>query len=443
MKKIIAVLICIMYFSIFSGRLQAQEAQLSLEQTVEAGLEANPSVESALQVLEQSKLNVKAARGYFLPSITAQSSFSRYSLSGDALTVENLDRDIRSIGITVSQPIFAGFSLLTNYEKAQIQVDADKARLDQARLELIFNIQKDFLMLLKLREDLTTVDNEIKRIESQLDASRVFFKAGLGPHTDVLKNEVELSKAHTDKIKIQNQIKNQITQLNTYRAAPFDEAVEYVDELHNFSFAVTFDENFAISTALSKRPDLIIGKKSVEIAEKDAKSECSPYYPKVTLDYSRSQVKNDYDKYVLSKTKQNSDTIGLNLKWSLFNGGTTTYAYLSALRHTAALEKSLEKQTADAKAAIVKAFTDIEDAKKLITLSEETKKSALENYNMAVARYRTRIGTINDLFDAQYYLTRTESDISDAYMQYHTARAALFYNIGVENFGLQAIDWKN
>jgi outer membrane protein TolC len=77
---------------------------LTLEQTVLAGLKANPSVESARQILEQSQLNVKAARGSFVPSFTVQSSFSKYSLSGDVLTVDNLNREralrVRSCNIT-------------------------------------------------------------------------------------------------------------------------------------------------------------------------------------------------------------------------------------------------------------------------------------------------------------------------------------------------------
>jgi outer membrane protein TolC len=307
-------------------------------------------------------------------------------------------------------------------------------------LDLIFHIQQDFLQLLKSREDLKTVNNEIKRVESQMDASNVFYKAGLAPYNDVLKSEVELSKAQTDKIKVLNIIKNQITQLNTYRSAPFDEDVEYVGDLQHYGFTVNYDENSAITAALSKRPDLLIGKKSIAIAEKDAKDTFSRYYPRITLDYMIGRQRSEFENYILSTATQNTDTIGVNLKWNIFDGGTTTYTYRADLRHIAALKKSLENQIAEAKAAIVKAFTNIEDAKKLIELSLNTKKSALENYNMAAARYRTRIGTINDLFDAQYNLTKSESDIGDAYMQYQVARAALFYNIGVEDIGLNAVD---
>ena len=436
MKTNIAFLICMLSFFCFSVTSKAQTNQLTLEQTVLAGLKANPSVESARQILEQSQLNVKAARGSFMPSFTVQSSFSKYSLSGDVLTVDNLNRNIFNSELKISQPLFAGYSILNNYLKAKIQADADNARLNQSRLDLISHIQQDFLQLLKSREDLKTVNNEIKRIESQMEASKVFWKAGLAPYNDVLKNEVELSKANTDKIKILNLIKNLITQLNTYRSVPFDEDVKYVGDLQHFSFTVNYDENSAITTALLKRPELLIGKKSIEIAEKDAKETFSQYYPRITLDYTRGHQKTYYENYIYSVAKQDSYTIGINLRWNIFDGGTTTYSYRAALRHIAALEKSLENQIAEAKAAIVKAFTNIEDAKKLIELSLKAKESALENYNMAAARYRTRIGTINDLFDAQYNLARSESDIGNAYMQYHVAKAALFYHIGVEDIGL-------
>jgi len=440
MKTTIAVLVCMLSYLCFSVTSIAQADRLTLEQTVLAGLKANPSVESARQVLEQAQLNVKAARGSFMPSFTVQSSYSKYALYGDVLTVDNLDRNIFNNQLAISQPLFAGYSILNSYLKAKIQVDADNARLGQARLDLIVHIQQDFLQLLKAREDLKTVNNEIIRVESQLEASNVFYKAGLAPYNDVLKSEVELSKAQTDKIKILNIIKNLTTQLNTYRAAPIDEDVEYVGDLQHYGSTVKYDENSAIKTALSKRPDLLVGKKSIEIAEKDAKETFSRYYPRITLDYTIGRQKSEYDDFSLSRATQDTTAVGVNLKWNIFDGGTTTYSYLANLKYIASLKSHLEKQIADAKAAIVKAFTNIEDAKKLIELSLNTKKSALENYNMAAARYRTRIGTINDLFDAQYNLTKSESDIGDAYMQYQVAKAALLYNIGVENIGLNGVD---
>lgn len=435
-KTLIAFLACMLAVFFFSPTCQARGRQLTLEQTIVDGLKANPGVESAKRVVEQAQINVDAARGSFLPSFTVQSSYTKYNLSGDRLTVQDMNRSMFTNQLKVSQPLFAGYSILSKFEKAKIQVDADNARLGQARLELIFHIRQDFLQLLKSREDLKTVNNEIERVQSQAEAAKAFYKAGLVPYNDALKSEVELSKAQTDKIKILNIIRNMTTQLNTYRGVPFNEEVEYTGDLLDYSFTVPYGLDSAIATALSKRPDLLVNRKSIDIAEQDAREIYSHYYPVITLDYTRGQENDSYDNYIYSRTKQDTDIVGINLRWNVFDGGTTTYSYLASLKHIAALKRSLENQIAEAKAAIFKAFTNIDNARKLIDLSLNTKKSALENYNMAAARYRSRIGTINDMFDAQANLVKSESDISNAYMQYHAAKAALYHNIGIENIGL-------
>ena len=421
----------------FPGMSRAETHRFTLDQAVTAGLEANPGVDSARQVLAQSRLMIKAARGYFLPSVNLQSSFSNYSQKGDILSVDQLDRNIFTNEVKISQTLFAGFALLSNYAKSKIQADMDTARLNQAKLDLIYHIQQNFLYLLKTRQDFNTIADQIERLKSQLAASKVFYKSGFNPHTEVLKSEVALAKAQADKVKIQNRIKNYTTQLNTYLAMPFDEDIAYEGNLHAFNSDIGYDLGSAVRTALLKRPDLTIGEKSLDIAEKEAKGTLAKYYPRVTLDYSKTKQHNDYTTdYTYSTSKQDVDSIGINLSWNIFDGGTTTYSHLGELRHITALKKALQDKTAQAKAAIVQAFTDLDDAKKLIELSLEEKKSALENYNMAAARYKTRIGSLSDLLDAQYDLSQSEFDISNAYMQYQIARASLFYNIGVENFGL-------
>ncbi|WP_321493905.1 hypothetical protein [uncultured Desulfobacter sp.] len=107
----------------------------------------------------------------------------------------------------------------------------------------------------------------------------------------------------------------------------------------------------------------------------------------MTLDYSWIKQHNDYSNYTRSTSRQGIYTIWVNLNWNIFDGGSTTYTHLGDLRHINALEKEFQDKTANATAAIVQAFTNI----------------------------------------------------SDAYTQYQIARAALFYNMGIENSGLNGI----
>ena len=439
MKKVyIIIVVCLMSRLSAPGFVAAQVHQYTLKQAVTTGLSANPGVDSARQVLAQSQLKIKAARGHFLPSVSLQSGFSRYSQRGDIMSVDELDRDIFSNQVKVSETLFNGFATLSNYAKSKLQAQMDKAKLAQSRLDLIYDIQRAFLSLLKANENLESVNDEITRIQSQLEESKVFFKSGFKPHTDVLKNEAALAKAHSDKIKVQNQIKNYTILLNTYLALPYDEKIAYEGNLQSYNLNVDYDIDSAVKTAKSKRPDLIVEKKALAVAEQEVRETKSQYYPRVTLDYSWIKQHNDYTNYTRSTSKQDINTIGVNLNWNLFDGGSTTYTHLGDLRHINALEKELKDKTAHATADILQAFTDIDDAQKLIELARETRKSALENYDMANARYKIRIGSLDDLLSAQHDLTQSESDISDAYAQYQIARAALFYNMGIENSGLKA-----
>lgn len=427
---------CLLLF--FSGPAPAGAQQFTLAEAVAAGLQANPGIESALRVVQGSEYEVKAARGAFLPSLTVQSSYSRYSQTGDVTSVDYLDRDIFTNSLRLSQPLFAGFAILTSYEKAKIQVEIDAARLSSARLDLIFAIQQDFLELLKLREDVATIRDAIKRLESQKSSATAFYRAGIAPHNEVLNSEVELVRAQAEMIKVKNRIKNQKMRLNTWLGRPFAQDAVYVGKLADYEMKIPFTVKTALALALKQRADLRLGQKSIALAQKDAKVKFAQYYPRVSLDFTVQHEKTEYDDYYYSSATQDSNTLGLNLQWNLFDGGTTTYSYKSAIAHIVALEKSQQDQIAKAQAAVIKAFTDIEDAKKLIAVSKKARISARENYDMAAARYRSRLGTIDTLTEAHYYLVRSSTDISSAYMQYQKARASLYYNLGVENPGLTA-----
>ncbi len=418
---------------LLSPAAPAAARKLDLAATVAAGLRANPDVQSAIRVLSGSRHLVKAARGGFLPTLDLTTSFSRYSQTGDVPTVEYLDRDIFTSTVRITQPLFAGYAILSSYQKSRLQVEADAARLRQARLDLIYNIQLEFLKLLKLREDLVTANEAVERLKIQLSSATSFFKSGIGPHSDVLEAEVELSRARISVLKVKNQIRNQVVILNSFLNLPVTETVEYVGSLHDYQRTVPYDLESAFALALAQRADLVLGRKSIAIAKKDARLRFARYFPRVDLECSYQHRRNEYDNYRYNRETQDSTTVGVNLQWNLFDGGTTTYNYRSAVEHIAALEKSQEGQIAKARAAIVKAFTDIEDAAKLLDVAKKARRSAEESYRMAEARYQAHLGTMDDLFEAHFYLVRAATDISSAYMQYQSARSSLFYNIGIEN----------
>lgn len=414
----------------------AQATEFTLEEAVNHALEVNPSVESKLLTLEQAKMNVGVAQSYFWPRVSLITSNNKLENSGGAGSTDDLSSKSWSRGMRVGLSLFAGFAHLNNLQKSRLSVDMEEARHREAKLELIANVQLQFLQLLKAREDLKSAQESIKRIETQLKAAQAFVKVGMAPYLNVLQNEVEMSKATQQEIRVENTIRNTEVQLNKYLGYPPNESIHYKGDLRDFSGIVNYTEEQAIKTALFSRPDLIMAQKSVAIAFKDADIALGEYLPRVDASYDNMKFHKNYKEERYADYSRRYWAIGLNVSWDIFTGGSTTFTYLGDRKRAQALQKDYEDAMSGAKTDVIRSLLDIKAAKDLIATSRKGVEAATESYAMANKRYMTHTGTITDLLDAQLKLTQAETDASQALMEYQSARSKFFYYIGRENVGL-------
>lgn len=414
-------------------------ATFSLEQAVNHALESNPSVEAKLFLLEQARMNVGVAQSYFWPRVSLVGSANKLENMNNVETYnsDNLTSDNTSIGVRVTMSLFAGFVHLNNLQRSLISVDVEKARHQQARMELTANVQLQFLQLLKAREDLKSAEESINRIKTQLRAAEEFVKVGMAPYLNVLQNRVELSKAEQDVIRVRNDIRNAEVQLNKYLGFPPHEAVRYHGDLKDFSGVVAYSEAEAIERAVRNRPDLIVARKSVEVARKDVHTALGEYLPRVDASYDNTRFRKEYENKLYNDYTRRYWSAALNFSWDVFSGGSTTFTALGNRDRARSLQKDYEDAMSGARTDVIRALLDISAARELITASRTGIDAARENYAMANRRYMTNTGTITELMDAQLRLTQAENDVSQALTEYHSARARFFHSIGQENPGLK------
>ena len=193
---LLAVFVCL-----YSGNVRA--ASFTMEQAVSRALDVNPTIQSKLLVLEQARMNVGVAQSYFWPRVSIVASYNELQNRSEVQTYssDNLSSKSWSQGWRLTLSLFAGFAHLNNVQKSLLQVDVEKARHRQARLELITNVQLQFLALLQAREDLATAEESVKRIRKQLEASEAFVRVDMAPYANVLQNRVELSRAQQEVIR--------------------------------------------------------------------------------------------------------------------------------------------------------------------------------------------------------------------------------------------------
>lgn len=416
----------------------AKTQTYTLKQAAEYALKANPGLEAKLLTLEKVKMDVGVAQSYFWPTVSLVANKNKLKNSGEVGSTDDLSHIGTGRGVRVSLSLFAGFAHLNNLQKSLLSVDLEQARHRQAKLELIANVQLQFLHLLKAREDMKTVKDSRKRIATQLEAAEAFVKEGMAPYLNVLQNEVELSKVSQQEIRVANSIRNAEVVLNKYLGYDSDVRINYTGKLSDFSGIVAYSEEEAIKTSLYSRPDLIIAQKSVAIALKQSYITAGRYLPNVNVTYDNMRYDRDYSDERISAQDYSRSywNLGMNFSWDVFDGGGTTFTFLGDRKMLASLRKEYEDTMATAKADVIRALLDIRAAKELITASRKGMEAASESYDMASQRYMTHTGTITELLDAQLRLTQAEEDYNLALLEYHSARTRFFYNIGIENTGL-------
>jgi len=403
-----------------------------MERCVKRALSLNPNMTAIRAQLQGSKFGTRSSVGNFLPALSGSYGWTHYDRKY-ATTGKYSDW---GASVNVSQPVFRGFNLLATWQKAELTEESNEASLTNVELSLIASVQSNFLSLLKARMDVKSGEDSVARLESQLKVISAFYEVGLKPKAEVLDAEVDLATSKQDLLTARNAVSTRIAQLNTLLNIPLQSQVDYVGELTNTPFDLTLQQ--CLDRAYTGRPDLVIGKKSVEIAQKDSTIAASSFYPQVNADW------NYYDKGVdggLSKgtyphASKEYWTAGVTASMSIFQWGADYYDYKKYEETVKQVEAQLEDTRLNAGFEVKQALLNINEAADRITVAKKSVEAAEEAYRMAVARYQAQVGTNTDVLNAQARLTTSEAQLSQALADYGTAISTLYVAMGENNLGL-------
>jgi len=407
-----------------------------MERCVKRALELNPSMTAIRAQLQGSKFGTKSAFGAFLPSASANYGWTHYDRT---YSYSNHYSDWAS-GVSLSQPVFHGFSILANWQQAQLTEESTAASLDNVELTLIGNVQSNFLSLLKARMDVKSAEDSVARLESQLKVITAFYDVGLRPKAEVLDAEVDLATARQGLLNAQNNVSIQETQLNTLLNIPVQTQVDYVGELKDIPFDLGLKD--CLTRAYKGRPDLVIGEKSVEIAKKNVVGAESNFYPQVDAEWNYTNKgvdaglgKGGSDGY--SYKNKEYWTAGVSASMNIFRGGQDYYNLKQYQEVVKQVQAELENTRLNAGFEVKQALLNIKSAADSIDVARKSVEAATEAYRMAVARYQAQVGTNTDVLNAQSRLTETEAQLSQSLANYGTAISTLYVAMGEKNLGLK------
>nr|HID59998.1 TolC family protein [Desulfobacterales bacterium] len=436
MSKFIMMSIVIVLVHVFSLVTTGYGADLNdvltLREALNMALSDNTLITEAIEKEKAAVDDKRSAWADFLPKLSTKYSYTRlkdtpYAIFGPS-KIDVGDNDVYHWDVTVYQPIFTGFAILTRYRMAKLGVVTKEIERCQARLEVAKKVKIAYFNILLARELYSVAGEEVTQLESHLRDAERFYEQGMIPYNDLLKSRVALANAKQNRVVAESRVEMAIAQLNTLLRLNINRRTKVEDMLEIPPSSFDLDKLF--KEALDNRPELKALRVALKNSDYVTRLAQSSYYPEIALIGTYEQNGDNLEATNNEFGNAHNMSITLQATWRFFEWGKTK-AQVSKYRHLKrSLCEKLKGIQNSIKLEVKNAFLNLKVAKVNIKTAKVALDQARENYRITNLQYQQQMATTTDVLDARTFLTQAETNYYGSRYGYMISLAELERAVG-------------
>jgi outer membrane protein TolC len=417
-----------------TGRAPIAGRILTLDECIAIALEAQPSIQATLYDYAAARYAVNAALSPLLPHISGlvsatkseKSSVSTSKTTGRPLVTQSFNQfsDTFDARVSLSQLLFDFGKNLAATEAARKLAEVAVENVELQRQLISLAVKEAYTNILFAGRLIRVQEQAVQRAELNLRSAKGFFEVGTRPKSDVARAEVDVANARVDLIRARNALRTARVALNTAMAIDVDTPTEIQDNL--VFQAVNLDRRQLRAEALRQRPEYRQATLQVGAAEATERKTFRDFFPDVTGSGSYGGTQLGGNQPQLNENW----SVGLNLSWTLFDGGNLVAKYQQAKANLEAAKQRVKSSELDIIQNVEQAEIAVEEAQERIQAAQALVASAQENFRLAQGRFDAGVGTILELTDAQLALTQAQNTEAQALSDYRIALARLDRAVG-------------
>lgn len=438
MKSGLTGILIFLLSGIVSVNSFAQEPHaLTLEESIQIGLKNSELIHSSQMKVNYANARWSEVNTYRLPSLKLNASYTRLSeidpfILNTPFGSFNISPSIvnnYNVKLSLQQPIFTGFKLLSSSNIAEYTYEAQKQEYTRDEQQLIYDIKNAYWGLFKVTKVKGVVDENIDLIKAHLSDVKNFYENGISTKNDVLKVQVQLADAQLRQIDADNGVKLARSNLNNVIGLPLSTDTEVQTEV------MMEDENNSdadqlIQQAMENRPELKAMDFRLKAGESGVTMAESGWYPQIYLAgnyyYSRPNQR------IFPAEDKFNDTwdVSVGLSWDIWN-------WLATSDQTQQAEAQLEQVKDGYKSLkdgisleVTQNYLNLLKAKEKILASNQSVHQAEENYRVTNETFKNGLALNSDLLDAEFALLQAKTNYIQAQADYELAKAGLEKSIG-------------
>ncbi len=420
---------------ILVGLTPAQAKFYTLEESITEALVNNRDLKAIKTKIDQAGFVEKQARTEFLPKLSTSYGYTRFDRArvfkstfpgASRITISSQDNfEWRG---TVTQPLFAGFAILSSYELAKLGVDQSETEYELARLDLALRIKQAYFDILIAEKAVEVAEKDVASRESNLEMVRNFYEVGIVPVNDLLRAEVELADSKQTLVEVKSRVRVAEFAFNTVLSRPGNAPVR-VKDIERFVPERGAFESY-LGQALRNRPEIKLLDIALLQADRDARLAKSKFYPEIGFEYNYIKAGDTPDVSGSPFHETNRWEATTYLSWTFFEWGKTRYEVKEKesvkdelIQTKLSLEQGIALEIKDALLAL-------QVAEKNVPATEKAQEQAEENLRVSNERYKAQVTTIIEVMDAQRLLSQARVNFYRAIYTHHLAKAGLMRALG-------------
>lgn len=442
---------------------------LDLDAAKRIALAENPSIKAALTRIEQARNRVRAARSAYFPTISASTTAAKTWLaendvrrlrhaayqnsllgSGQAAGGSLLSTAVAwagprltglyarsqvedtaesySASLSASWLLFDGFARTFSHAAARYGALEIEAAFDEARRLLLDAVAFAYYGVQLAREDIDIAEADKAFNQRQLKEAQARRNAGAGSLSDELNFRVRVNAARTAVIRATREYEAARIGLAVLLGIPdaaFAEAMELAPlEMEDAEDLVLPEPEPLINRAREQRPDLKLGRHTVQRARATVGARRGAFFPNVVISASKDASLTDAD----FGEDDFSTTVAVVASYDLFTGGRNRANYAEAKNFLSETKHDLNSIEIDIASEIRSAVETLRAAQEALLIQRENAEHVEKNRDLVEKGYAAGQESLVRLNEAQRDLIQARGNLALARVSlrqaWHTLRTA-------------------
>ena len=403
----------------------SSQQSFNLKQCITTGLEQNYQIRISKNEQKIADNNLTIGNAGFLPTISLNSTYSQRLNSvgqipadGSAIVKNNnVNNSAFDAGVSLNWTVFDGFRVQTNYSKLkQLQQIGELNMLLNVE-NFIASLSSEYFNYVHQNIQLNNLKSAVRLSKERLRIVEARYNIGSMSRLDLQQAKVDFNADSSKLIRQREVVFSTRVKLNQLMALKnVEQQISVTDTAIVFNALLSKDQLW--KKTLQSNIYILLSEKERMLKMIDLKQAKSRNYPYLKLNAGYGYVQNRYEYNAYRQQNQLGSNLGLTLGFTLFDGFNRSREQTNARIEIENKQLANEELLLSIESDFSNIWMAYENNMQLTTLERENLSNAVENYEIAIERYK--LGDLSgiELREAQNSLLEAEERLVQA--QYNT-----------------------